>query len=270
MFQIFNNKVVVITGASSGIGAELAIKLLQTGAFVAVCARQIEKFSQLNINTNNPKLLIVKADVAIENECKNLIEQTIQQFKTIDILINNAGISMRAMFADVDLQVLKSLMNINFWGTVYCTKYALPYIKQNKGSIVAISSIAGYRGLPCRTGYSASKFAMQGFMESLRTELLHTGVQVLTVSPGFVASNIRNTALNSSGNSQAETPLDENKLMSTEECATRILKGIVSNKKTIIMTLQGKLTVLTNKLFPRLADKLVYNHFKNEADSPLK
>jgi short-subunit dehydrogenase len=174
------------------------------------------------------------------------------------------------MFADTDLNVLKQLMDINYWGTVYCTKYALPSILATKGVICSVSSIAGYRGLPARTGYSSSKFAMQGFMESLRTELLHTGTHVMWVCPGFTKSNIRNVALNNEGKSQGETPLNEDKIMSTEECAAIIIKAIEKRKRTLVMTTQGKLTVWINKLFPGLADKLVFNHFAKEVDSPLR
>jgi short-subunit dehydrogenase len=219
---------------------------------------------------NNKNLLTVQADVSNEEDCKKYIEKSINAFHSIDILINNAGISMRAMFQEVDLTVLKQSMDINFWGTVYCTKYALPYILKSKGSILGISSIAGYKGLPCRTGYSSSKFAMQGFLESLRIELLKTGVNVMWVSPGFVSTNIRNTALNASGNAQSETPMNESKLMSAEECASIIIKGIEKRKRTIIMTTQGKLTVWMNKFFPSFVDKQVYKHFANEPDSPLK
>jgi short-subunit dehydrogenase len=188
----------------------------------------------------------------------------------IDVLINNAGISMRALFEDLDLSVIRELMDINFWGAVYCSKYALPSLLQRKGVIAGISSIAGYRGLPGRTGYSASKFALQGFLESLRTEMLRTGVHVMWVSPGFTSSNIRNVARSSDGSAQAETPLDESKLMSAEECARLIIEGIENRKRTLVFTCQGKLAVWLNKLFPALADKLVYKHFLNEADSPLK
>jgi short-subunit dehydrogenase len=177
---------------------------------------------------------------------------------------------MRALFEDVDLAVIKELMDVNFWGTVYCTKYALPALLRSKGVVTGVSSIAGYRGLPGRTGYSASKFAMQGFLESLRTELLHSGVHVMWVSPGFTASNIRNVARSSDGSAQAETPLDESKLMTAAQCAGIILEGISARKRSVIMTGQGKLTVWINKLFPGLADKLVYNHFLKEPDSPLK
>jgi short-subunit dehydrogenase len=146
----------------------------------------------------------------------------------------------------------------------------LPHILKTKGSILGISSIAGYKGLPCRTGYSSSKFAMQGFLECIRIELLHTGVNVMWVSPGFVASNIRNTALNADGKAQSETPLNEDKLMSAEECASLISNAIEKRKRTLIMTTQGKLTVWMNKFFPSFVDKQVYKHFANEPDSPLK
>lgn len=161
-------------------------------------------------------------------------------------------------------------MDINFWGCVYCTRYALKELQKNNGTVVGISSIAGYRGLPGRAGYSASKFAMQGFLEVLRTENLNSGLHVMWVAPGFTASNIRKTALDNQGNAQSETPLKESKLMTAEEVSDRILKAIIKKKRTRIMTFQGKLTVLMNKLFPSLTDKLVYNHFKKETGSPLK
>lgn len=263
------NKVIVITGGSSGIGKALVENALHQGAKVAVCARNEDKLKLLFNGIGNENILVCKADVSIEEDCKNFIASVLQKWGRVDVLINNAGISMRALFEEADLAVIKELMDVNFWGMVYCTKYALPSIRANKGVIAGISSIAGYRGLPGRTGYSASKFAMQGFLEALRTELLHTGTQVMWVSPGFTASNIRNVARAANGSQQGETPLEESKLMSSEECAKLILDAISRRKRTIIMTLQGNLTVWINKLFPGLADKLVYNHFLKEADSPL-
>lgn len=263
-----SNKVVVITGGSSGIGKALADAALQRGAKVAVCARNISKLQSMFTPSGN--LLCFQADVSKEADCNAFIEAVVKQWGRVDVLVNNAGISMRALFEEANLDVIRELMNINFWGTVYCTKSALPSIMQNKGVVIGISSIAGYRGLPGRTGYSASKFAMQGFLEALRTELLHTGVHVMWVSPGFTASNIRNVARVADGGTQAETPLDESKLMSAEECARRILDGVEQRKRTIVMTTQGKLAVWLNKLFPSLADKMVYKHFLNEPDSPLK
>lgn len=263
----FKNKVIVITGGSSGIGKALAETALDFGAKVAVCGRNLEKLQAAFIHNDN--LLLTAADVSKEIDCKAFIDTVIDKWQHIDILINNAGISMRALFDDADLSVIRELMDINFWGTVYCTKYALPSIKKTKGIVLGISSIAGYRGLPARTGYSASKFAIQGFLEALKTELLHTGVHVMWVSPGFTASNIRNVARNATGNAQGETPLNEGKLMSAEECAAIIFQAMKQRKRTVVMTLQGKLTVWLNKLFPGLTDKLVYNHFLKEPDSPL-
>jgi short-subunit dehydrogenase len=161
-------------------------------------------------------------------------------------------------------------MDVNFWGTVYCTKHALPYLLKSKGSVVGVSSIAGLKGLPARTGYSASKFAMNGFMETLRIENLKTGLHVLMAFPGFTASNIRNTALAADGSMQGESPRDEGKMMSAEEVAAHIYKAVVKRKNKIVLTTQGKLTVLLNKFFPNWMDKQVYNHMAKEPDSPFK
>ena len=218
----------------------------------------------MNIDT-----LAIKADVSIEEDNKKLVDETLDKFGRIDVLINNAGISMRALFNDLDLKVLKQVMDINFWGTVYATKHCLPEIIKNKGSIIGMSSIAGYRGLPGRTGYSASKFALQGFMESLRTELLKTGVHVLVACPGFTASNIRNTALSADGSGQGESPRDEQEMMTAEEVANYILNATIKRKRDIVLTSQGKMTVFLNKWFPRFMDKMVYNHMAKEEDSPL-
>jgi len=177
---------------------------------------------------------------------------------------------MRALFKDVEIDVLKKVMEVNFWGTVYCTKYALPEILKTKGSIVGISSIAGYKGLPGRTGYSASKFAMNGFLDTLRVENLHTGVHVLTACPGFTASNIRNTALAADGTQQGESTLEEDKMMTSDEAAAIIARGIENRDRTLTMTGQGKLLVLLNKFMPGLVDKLVYNTIAKERNSLLK
>lgn len=265
-----HQKVVVITGASSGIGKALALQALALGACVGVCARNLVKLHETFTDVpDKNRLLLVAADVSKEQDCNRFIGQVIDKWHRIDILINNAGISMRALFDEVDINVIRELMDINFWGTVHCTKAALPSIQQSKGVVVGISSIAGYRGLPARTGYSASKFAMQGFLEALRTELLQTGVHVMWVSPGFTASNIRNTAKNAQGVSQQESPLNEASIMSAEECADRIFRAIMHRQRTIVMTRQGKLTVWLNKLLPAVADKLVYKHFLKEPGSPL-
>lgn len=268
-----NDKVVIITGASSGIGKALAIEFASRGANLVVAARQYVALCELTeslIKQYNIQAVAVQCDVSNEEDCSHLIKQTILTFNRIDVLINNAGISMRALFKDVDLNVLKTLMDVNFWGAVYCTKYALPHIQKTGGSIVGVSSIAGYKGLPGRTGYSASKFAMNGFLDALRIENLKTGVHVLTACPGFTASNIRNTALAKDGTQQGESTLEEDKMMTAEEVAKIIVDGVENRTRTLIMTSQGKLTVTLSKFFPAWLDKLVYNTFAKEKDALLK
>lgn len=269
----FKHKVVLITGASSGIGKSCAAEFARRGAHLVLAARQYvtlcEQAQQLQAGYGI-QALAVQTDVSKEEDCAALISQAVATFGKIDILVNNAGISMRALFSELDLRVLKDLMDVNFWGTVYCTKYALPEILKTKGSIIGVSSIAGYRGLPGRTGYSASKFAMNGFMESLRTELLQTGVHVMVACPGFTASNIRVAALSKDGQSHGETSMEEGKMMTAEEVAGNIVQGIAARKRTLVMTGQGKLTVWLNKLLPALADKLVFNHFTKEKNALIK
>ena len=261
MQAYFQNKIVVVTGGSDGIGKALVEQLLQAGAKVATCGRTPAKVAQLQQQFAGKPLLAHVTDVTKEADCKQFIDAAVARFGGIDVLINNAGISMRAMFADVEMDTLRKLMDVNFWGVIYCTKLALPYLQKSKGDIVAISSIAGYRGLPGRVGYSASKFALNGFMEALRTELLPDGINVLWASPGFTASNIRKAALTKDGTPQGDTPLAEEKLMTAEECASLILKAITQKKRTLVMTANDKRTVIINKLFPGLADKLVHKFF---------
>lgn len=255
------DKVVVITGGSDGIGKALVELYLNKGAKVATCARNYQKLYQLqSANTGKP-LFIHATDVSKEIDCKGFIDAVIKEFGTIDILINNAGVSMRALVQDVDFETIKRVMDINFWGTVYCTKFSLDHIIKNKGTIVGVSSIAGYRGLPGRSGYSASKYAVNGWLEALRTELLESGANVMWVCPGFTSSNIRNAALNSKGESQGESPMDEGAMMSSEECAVHIANAIQKRKRTLVLTFTGKRAVFMNKFFPALADKLVRKFF---------
>lgn len=269
----FNRKTVIITGASSGIGKALAYEFASQGANLALSARQFDKLCHIAADIEqkfNVKALAIQADVSNEEDCRRMVAQTVQAFGGVDVLINNAGLSMRALFNHLELSVLKNLMDVNFWGMVYCTKYALPEILKTHGSIVGVSSIAGYRGLPGRTGYSASKFAMNGFMESLRTELLKTGVHVMVACPGFTASNIRVTALSSNGSSHGETSMEEHKMMSAATVAARIAKGVAQRRRALIMTRQGKLAVWVNKLFPAFADKKVFEVFAKEKNPLIK
>jgi len=266
------DKVVIITGASSGIGKACVEAFAKKGSNVMMAARDLDKLqSAMNdVKKSGDTIAICKADVSNENDCKNLVEATLHEFGRIDVLINNAGLSMRALFKDVDLSVLKYLMEVNFWGMVYCTKYAINQLLLNEGSVVGISSIAGFQGLPGRTGYSASKFAMEGFLAALRVENLKTNLHVMAVRPGYTTSNIRNTALNKEGMPQGETPFDESKLMKPEEVANAIVAGVENRRRSIVLSPEGKLAATLTKFFPAFIDKQVYRVVSREKDSPFK
>ena len=266
------DKVVIITGGSSGIGKALAEVFGKNGSKVLITGRNKIDLDNA-VNDLKSKGILVSgfvADVSVEEDNKRMAQEAIDRFGKIDVLINNAGISMRALFEEVDMTVVKKVMDINFYGVLYATQACMPEIIRNKGSVVGISSIAGYRGLPGRTGYSASKFALNGFLEVLRTEMLYRGVHVLTACPGFTASNIRKRALTKDGSAQGESPRVEEKMMTAEECAQHIYAATVNRKNSLILTTQGKLAVWLNKLLPRLADKMVYNVMAKEANAPVK
>lgn len=268
----FKGKVVVITGASSGIGKALSYAFTDRGAKVVMGARHSAKLAEIagEILSRGGEAVFEETDVTQEAECKRLIDKAVSAFGGIDILICNAGISMRALFDDVQLDVLRQLMDVNFWGTVYCAKYALPYLQASKGSLVGVSSVAGIHGLPGRTGYSASKFAMTGLLETIRIENLKKGLHVMIACPGFTASNVRFSALTADGSQQGESPRNEAKMMSAEEVAQRIIRGISRRKRLVLMEFDGRATSFIGKFAPGLLDKLFYSHMAKEPDSPFK
>jgi|SRR6218665_633246 len=264
MDSYFKDKVIVVTGGTDGIGKALVDDLLMAGAKVATCGRDHDKLYRLQSSYPSSPLHTMVADVSSENDCRRFMETTIKIFGGIDVLINNAGVSMRALLKDSSTEVTRKVMDINFFGAVYCTKHALNSLIERQGTIVGVSSIAGYRGLPGRNAYSASKFALQGWLEAIKTELMHDKVHVMWVCPGFTASNIRHAALNKDGESHGETSMDESRMMTAEECARHILRAIEKKKRTLVLTFQGKQTIFLNRFFPKLADKLTYRFFFKE------
>lgn len=266
------DKVVIITGGSSGIGKALAKHFGQHGSKIVITGRKKEELdiAEDDLKSQGIEVLAVQADVSSKADNQRMVDVVIERFGKIDILINNAGISMRALFEEANLEVIEKIMNINFFGVANATHYCLPHILKTKGSIVGISSIAGFRGLPGRTGYSASKFALNGFLEALRTELLKKDVHVLTACPGFTTTNIRKRSLTKDGSTQGESPRDEGKMMTAEECALHIYNATVKRKKLLVLTGQGKLTVFLNKWVPGLMDRFVYNVMAKEENSPFK
>lgn len=265
-------KVVIVTGGSSGIGRSLVVLFAKKGASVVFTGRNQNRMDEVSAELDQLGVshLPLLLDSASEDDNKAMVDAAMREFGRIDVLVCNAGISMRALFENVEIDVFKKLMDINFYGTLYATKYALPHLLESKGSIIGISSINGYRGTPARTAYTASKYAMQGFFESLRTEVMNRDVHILVVCPGFTGTNIRNTALTADGKSQGESPRDESKMMTADEVADRTFSAYQNKKRDLILTTQGKLAVWLNKWIPGRMDKIVYNVMAKEPDSPFK
>ncbi|MBN2745235.1 MAG: SDR family oxidoreductase [Bacteroidales bacterium] len=268
-----SNKVAVITGASSGIGSALAIEFAKNNYNIAICARRIGRLMSLGREINetyNVDVFVSQSDISSKQSCENFINKTIEHYGKIDVLVNNAGISQRALFNDLDLEDFQKIIDTNYWGTVYCTKFALPYLLKSKGSVVAISSISGFSPLPGRTGYCSSKYAIHGFLESLRIENLKTGLHVMIVAPGFTASEIREKAVVAGGKEQGTSPRDEAKMMTPERVAEKVLRGIRIRKRTIIMTPMGIAAVWLTRLLPELMDRIIYYHLKKEDNENYK
>lgn len=269
--DFFAGKVAVITGGSSGIGLATARLLADRKAKLVIAARSMDRLVEAASElAKKTEVLPVRTDVQSETDCRNLIDKAVERFGRIDILVNNAGVSMRAMFRDLDLSVIRRSMDVNFYGTVYCTKYALPYLLESKGTVVGVISVAGFKGLPGRTGYSASKFAVYGFLDALRVEHLYDGLHVMLFAPGFTASNIRKSAMTADGSPQGESPRDEGKMMTAEQCARHMLSGIRRRKRRMVLTLLGKITVFFNKFSPGFVDRVEWRVMAREPDSPLR
>ena len=257
--QTYIGKSVIITGASSGIGMELAKQLAAQGASLTLAARNIEKLNELVISCQSigGKAIAVQTDVSNADQCRHLVENTVQAYGRIDVLINNAGITMWARLDEItDLSIFEKIIHVNYLGSLYCTYYALPYIKQSRGQIVGISSLTGKAGVPTRTGYAASKHAMVGFFDSLRVELRGTGVSVTMIYPGFVDTGVQARGFGPDGKPLGRNPLHVDKVMTTEECARIALKAITARKREEVMTLRGKLGQWLKLIAPGLVDRI--------------
>ena len=255
-------QVVIITGASDGIGAELARQMArQDGAKLALvlAARSAEKLEHVaeQCRQAGAQVLVRPTDVGQEDACRGLIADTVARFGRIDTLVNNAGMSAHALLEDVtDMAWYQQLMRINLWGSAWCTHAALPHLKASRGRIVVVSSLAGLVGVPGRTAYSATKFAMTGFFEALRIEMLPHGVSVTLTYPGVVATEIRYRGLNAQGQVAGQSGLDERGAMSIEECARLIRVGAEKRQREVVMSAKGKLARWLKLIAPGLVDKL--------------
>lgn len=257
--DVFHENVVVLTGATQGIGKALALELARRGAWLALAARDIERLETVaeECRRLGGRAIALQTDVREQVQCQRLIARTVNEYGRIDTLINNAGISMWARFEDMhDLTPLETVMQTNYFGSVYCTSAALPYLKRSRGRIVAVSSLAGKSGIPTRSGYAASKHAMQGFFDTLRIELAGEGVSVTVACPDFVASEVRSRAFGPDGKPLGESPVQESKVMTAETCARLILKAAARRQREEIMGLRGKAGLWLKMVAPGLVDRI--------------
>jgi short-subunit dehydrogenase len=256
----FAGQRIIITGASVGIGRGVALALARQGAKLALGARNQAALESVvtECRALGGEAIAVPTDVTDAQACRRLIEATVDKLGGIDGLVNNAGISMWARFEEVqDLSIFEQLMRVNYLGAVYCTHYALPHLKASRGLLVAISSMTGFNGVPTRSGYAASKQAMQGFFDSLRIELAGTGVEVLVVLPGFVATDVRAHAFGGDGKPLGESPRDEAHDMSVEECARLIVSAMAKRRRELVMMKTPRIARLIKLFAPSVMDRLV-------------
>lgn len=259
--------VYIITGASEGIGNALARALTPYQPKLVLAARNLDRLEQLKESLDLPEqdVIIVKTDVAVEQDCRNLIDTTIKHFGRIDYLVNNAGITMWAEFDQLtDLTVFDKLHQVNLMGSVYCTHYALPHLKQSQGNIVAVSSMAGLTGVPTRSAYAASKHAMFGFFDSLRIELKDSGVSVITIAPDFVKSLIQSRAFDRDGIPLGESPLNNDKIMSAEKCAQIIVDAMAKKKRLALTSWRGKIGRWLKMIAPQVSDNIAAKAIKRK------
>ena len=255
----YSNKAVIITGASSGIGRQLALQLSEQGAWLSLAARDIKRLDEVanQCRDRGARVLAVPTDVSQKGQCQTLIERTAAEYKKIDTLINNAGITMWARFDEIqDLGMLEKIMQVNYFGSVYCTHFALPHLRKSKGQIVGVSSLTGKTGVPTRSGYSASKHAMAGFFDSLRIELEEFGVSVTMIYPGFVASEVRNRAFGADGEPLGQSPVQESNVMSPDTCARMIIAAATKRKRELVMTFRGKFGLWLKLVSPAIVDRI--------------
>jgi short-subunit dehydrogenase len=265
--------VTIITGGSDGIGAEMGRQLAQRhgkGIALVLAGRSQDKLDAVaaQCRSAGAQALCMAMDVAREGDCRELVARAVREFGRLDTLVNNAGMSAQALFEDVraeDLHWYRDLMEVNFWGAVWCTHAALPHLKQSQGRIAAVSSLAGLLGVPGRTAYSATKFAMAGFFEALRAELKPRGVSVTTAYPGVVATGIRYRGYDAQGQPLGKSGLKEEDAMPVEECARLIVAGMERRDREVVMTAKGRLGRFMKLVAPGLVENMALAALKDEA-----
>ena len=265
--KYFSGRVIAITGASEGIGAELARQVSGKNVWLALAARNLEKLEAVAAECRalGAEALAIRCDVSAESECRNFIEEAARKYSSLDILVNNAGVSGHARFEDVtDFTWYEEMMRVNYMGSLYCTRYAIPHLKKRRGQIVAISSLAGKVGIPGRTAYSPSKAAQALFFEALRLELQESGVDITIVYPGVVATDLRLHGYGANGQPAGYSRVKDDNAMSVQDCVRQIIEATHARKRELVMTLQGKVGLWLKLAFPKVVDRMVMRAVKKD------
>jgi len=264
---MFAGKVIAITGASEGIGAELARQLAGKGVWLALAARNLEKLEAVatECRLRGAEALAIRCDVSVESDCRNFIEEAARKYSSLDILVNNAGVSGHARFEEVtDFAWYEAMMRVNYMGSLYCTRYAVPHLRKSRGQLVAISSLAAKVGIPSRSAYSPTKAAQALFFEALRLELKDSGVDVTIVYPGVVATAIRVNGYGADGKPAGKSGLKEESAMPVDECVRQIIAAVHARKRELVMTLQGRIGLWLKLAFPEVVDRMVLKALKKD------
>jgi short-subunit dehydrogenase len=251
--------VVLLTGASSGIGRALALALAPQAPRLVLAARDGARLEEVahECRASGAEALVVPTDVAEATQCAHLIERTLAAFGELDALVNNAGIGMLARFDELDdLSIYERLMRVNYLACVHLTHHALPALLRARGRIVVVASLAGLTGVPTRTGYAASKHAVFGFFDSLRIELLGSGVSVTMIAPDFVVSEIHRRAIGPGGKPLGKTPMQEQHIMTAERCAALIVRAMERRQRLQVQSLRGRLGRFVRLFAPGLIDRI--------------
>ncbi len=260
--QAYFENVVIITGASSGIGEHLALQLAAKGAWLVLAARNVKHLQEVSekCQQRGGKVIVIPTDVSEKSQCRNLIERTIEKYGRVDTLINNAGFGVASRFDEMNnLSLFEKIIQVNFLGGVYCTYYALPYLKKTDGRLVAISSLRGKLPSATADGYGASKHAMAEFFSSIRNELVDSKVSVTIIYPNWVSTGITSRAIKADGMPTGEISMHEKGAMSAETCARIIVKAVAKRKRDVVMTFEGKLGLWLRLIAPGIVDQILIN-----------
>ncbi len=263
--QVFRENAVILTGASLGIGRAMALQLASAGARLALAARNADRLEAVaaECRQRGGRTLAIALDVGDEEACRALIDRTVAEYGRVDTLINNAGLTMWARFEEMQtLRPFEEMMRVNYLGSVYLTYYALPHLKQTRGRLVAVSSVTGKAGVPTRSGYAASKHAMIGFFDTLRIELMGSGVSVTVACPDFVGTGVRERAFGPDGKPLGFSPVQEARVMDPDSCACLILDAAARRRRELIMSPRGRIGVWLKLIAPGLTDRIAMNAIK--------